>query len=429
MQKLKIHLPVSGAAMDTVAPVARRNAFLRPLMIALSLLAMGAFAWWYFTPSGLRIAAKDVLLAEVRRAMFMDQIVLRAKAMPSKSIVLDSIESGKVEELFVRDGASLKTGQLLFRLSNPQRRLDVLAREADRAQQISNLSNLRVVLESARTEHERRTADLAFDLNEAHKGLERTESLAQQGFVGQAALRDAIDKLANVKRQQSQAMYSFKAELAIKSAAVKQMESAIATLESGLTLMGQALDALTVRAPLTGRLTDFHLQVGETVQLGQHLGRIDDPSNFKLEADIDEFYLPRIKEAQVAQAKQGTSTYALRVARIFPQVKEGRFRAEFEFSGLQPSGLSPGQTLDVTLSLGEPADALLLPNGAFVNDGGGAWLYVLSTDGRAATRRAVRLGRRSTSQVEVLSGAQAGEKVIVSSYAPFGTAARLSLAK
>lgn len=429
MQKLRNELPASGAAMDTVAPIVPRKTTARRVFIVLLVLAGAVFGWRYFTPSGLRIAMKDVRVAQVQRGMFLDQIILRARALPSKSIVLDSIESGKVEELFVRDGAHLKSQQLLFRLSNPQRRLELLARQADRAQQISNLSNLRVVLETTRTAHERRMADLSYELSEAEKSLERTKSLAQQGFVGRAGLRDATDKVSNIKRQEAQELHSFDAELAIKSAAVKQMENAIATLDSGLTLMGQALDALTVRAPLAGRLTDFHLQVGETVQLGQHLGRIDDPSTFKLEADIDEFYLPRMKEGQVAQARQGDTTYALHVARIFPQVKEGRFKAEFEFVAKQPDGLSPGQTLDVTLALGEPASALLLPNGAYVNDAGAAWLYVLDADGSTATRRPVRLGRRSTAQVEVLSGAQAGERVVVSSYASFGGATTLLLDK
>ncbi len=429
MNKLRNELPASGAAMDTVAPITPRKTTARRVLIVLLIVAAVVGAWWYFTPSGLRIAMRDVRVAPVQRGIFLDQIVLRARALPSKSIVLDSIESGKVEELFVRDGASLKAQQLLFRLSNPQRRLELLARQADRAQQISNLSNLRVVLETTRTAHERRMADLSYDLSEADKNLERTQALAQQGFVGRAALRDAVDKVSNIKRQEAQESHSFEAESVIKTDAVKQMERAIATLDSGLTLMGQALDALTVRAPLAGRLTDFHLQVGETVQLGQHLGRIDDPSTFKVEADIDEFYLPRMKEGQVAQARQGETTYALRVARIFPQVKDGRFKAEFEFSAQQPGGLSPGQTLDVTLALGEPASALLLPNGAYVNDAGAAWLYVLAADGSTATRRPVRLGRRSTAQVEVLSGAQAGERVIISSYAPFGGATSLLLGK
>lgn len=414
--------------MDTVAPIAGRKKPVRRLLVVLSLLLLGAWAWWYFTPGGLRVAARDVRIAQVQRGKFLDQVVVRAKAKPSKSVVLDSIESGKVEEVFVRDGAPLKAQQVLFRLSNPQRRLELLAREADRAQQISNLSNLRVGLESTRTEHERRMEDLTFALSEADKSLARTQALAQQGFMGQAALRDAGDKVANFKRQRTREASRFTAELAIKTTAVKQMESAIETIDSGLHLMGQALEALTVRAPLPGRLTDFHLQVGETVQLGQHLGRIDDPSAFKLEAEIDEFYLPRMKEGQVAQARQGDVAYQLHVARIFPQVNSGRFKAEFEFTS-QPGKLSPGQTLDLTLSLGAPADALLLPNGAFVNETGGTWLYVLDKDGSTATRRPVRLGRRSTAQVEVLSGTQPGEEVIVSSYAAFGSANTLQLAK
>jgi HlyD family secretion protein len=207
------------------------------------------------------------------------------------------------------------------------------------------------------------------------------------------------------------------------------MDSAIHGLQSGLQLVSATVEALAVRAPSDGVLTDFRLLVGETVRPDQHIGRIDDPHHFKLSAQVDEFYLSRLTVGRHGSVTQDGKTYALRVATVYPQIKEGRFTAEMVFTGGQPAVISPGQSMDAQLTLGEPAKALLLPNGAFVNDTGGAWVFVVGRDGERAEKRSVRIGRRNNAQVEVLSGLAAGENVIVSSYTPFGKAERLQLTK
>jgi HlyD family secretion protein len=174
-------------------------------------------------------------------------------------------------------------------------------------------------------------------------------------------------------------------------------------------------------------LTDFRMLVGQTVRPDQHIGRIDDPQHFKLSAQIDEFYLSRVAVGRTGRVVQDDKTYALRVSTVYPQIKEGRFTAEMVFTHGQPEVISPGQGMDAQLTLGEPAKALLLPSGAFVNDSGGTWAFVVGPDGGRAEKRALRLGRRNNSQVEVLSGLRAGENVIVSGYAPFAKAERLQL--
>lgn len=421
-------LAVTGAAMDAVVPPSKRR---RHVLIAgaAALLALMLLGYFWLVPYGLQVPLGQVRIGTVQSGVFQDQLILRAAAMPVNSVILDAVESGRVEEIMVRDGAQVKAGQVLFRLSNPQRRLELLARQSDHAQQISNLSNLRVVLESTRTEHQRRMADIEFEIGEARKTHERNVSLSQQSFVSRNALADSNDRLARFQRQRVDEKRSIEAELAIKVDAIRQMERAIKTLDSGLSLMESTIDALSVRAPIAGRLADFYLQIGQAVKQDQHIGRIDDPSSFKLQADVDEFYLNRMQAGRAATLQAGAAPYPLKVARIFPQVKEGRFKIELEFDGAQPAGLSPGQTLDATVTLGEPANALLLPNGAYVNDTGGAWVYAIANDGVKVTRRPVKLGRRSTSQVEILSGLAAGEKVIISSYAHYGQAERLQLLK
>ncbi|WP_229476785.1 efflux RND transporter periplasmic adaptor subunit [Massilia rubra] len=414
----------SGAAMDQPLRQRRGRRVLLGAAIVLA-LALGAAALWQQIPRGLQVARADARIATVARGVFRDDVALRATAAPLHSVMLDAVESGRVEEVFARDGAPVRQGEVLFRLSNPQRRLDLLAREAEHAQQISNLTNLRIALEASRMERERRGAELAFALTLAEKQHARNAALAQKGFVSPNALEDSLDRVAQQRRLYQSDNAGYKTEAATQRDAVRQMEQAIGRLEAGLQLVNATIDALAVRAPVSGRLTDFHLQVGETVKPDQHLGRIDDVDQFKLSAQVDEYYLNR-----VAVGRQGTATingraHALTVSRIYPQIKDGRFTVELAFANGQPETLNPGQAADVLVTLGGASEALLLPNDAFLNDSGGVAVYVLDKDGKTAERRALRSGRRNNSQVEVLAGLAGGERVIVSSYAAYGKAARL----
>jgi HlyD family secretion protein len=216
-----------------------------------------------------------------------------------------------------------------------------------------------------------------------------------------------------------------KSDAVVRQAALQQMESAIGGLQQGLSLVNATLDALSVRAPVAGRLTGFRLQVGETMRPDQHLGRIDDPEHFKLTAQADEFYLQRMSAGRRGLARLHERDYAVEVKVIYPQIKEGRFSFELEFVDAAPAAISPGQSLDVQITLGAETQAMVLDKGAFLNDSGGAWVFVMSVDGHHAQRRNVVLGRRSAGQVEVLSGLAPGDKVIVSSYAGFGQATAL----
>ncbi len=428
MDRIAPHIAASGAAMDIKVPKRRGPLALR-IGAALAAVAACAFALWHFMPRGLQVAAQDVRVAGVEQAVFLDDIVVRATAEPLNSVILDSVESGRVEEVFARDGAMVRKGQLLFRLSNPQRNLELLARQAEHAQQISNLSNLRVAQEAGRTDHQRRLSDLEFALAQAEKQHARNAKLAAQGFISSVGLDESADKLAQQRRAFRQESEATDTESRVRRDALAQMETAIRGLQSGLLLVNATVDALAVRAPVDGMLTDFRLQVGETVKTDQHIGRIDDPNRFKLAAPVDEFYLSRVTAGRHASVRQGDKTYAADVSTVYPQIKEGRFTVEMVFTDGQPAVLSPGQSLDAQVTLGEPGKAILLPNGAYLNETGGAWVFVVARDGETVSRRAIRAGRRSNSQFEVLSGLAPGERVIVSSYAAFGKSERLQLIK
>lgn len=419
---------VTGAAMDQRVPKRRGRRLVIGAIVVAAVLAGAGLIWWGM-PHGLQVSAADVRIVTVSKGLYQDNVLVRANADPLHSVVLDSVESGRVEEVLAKDGALVKQGDLLFRLSNPQRNLELLARQAELAQQYYYLSNLRVVQQGSEVDHARRLADLEFTHQQSVKQNARNRVLAAKGFISSTAMEESSDLLEQQKRQIELERASKASDSKVQHDAQAQLQTAIAGLEAGLRLAHQTVAALAVRAPVAGRLTGFRLQVGETVRPDQHIGRIDDPKEFKLTAQVDEFYLNRFAVGQHGTVNDGTRDYPIQVSAIFPQIKSGRFTAEMVFTQGQPGVLNPGQSLDANITLGEAAQALLLPNGGFVSDSGGNWVYVLGHDGRMATRRAIKVGRRNNGQIEVLSGLAPGERVIVSSYASFGQAEQLQLSQ
>ena len=413
-----------GAGMDTPLPPTRRWRSFAALAAGLS-AALAAALLWQLQPRGLQVPLANARFATVEQGLFRDELALRAVAAPLHTVMLDAVDSGRVEEVLVRDGATVQQGAVLFRLSNPQRHLELLARESEHAQQISNLTNLRVAAEASRSQRLRRVSDQAFELMQAEKQHQRHLALAEKGFLSNAALEESADHLAQQRKLLATENAGNATETAIQQDALKQMEQAIKRLDAGLKVVSTTIDGLTVRAPANGRLTDFHLQVGETVRLDQHLGRIDDLARFKLSAQVDEYYLNRVAVGLRGAASIDGRSWAVTVSGVYPQIKDGRFTLELVFDGAQTPSLHPGQSTEVTLALGGARKALLLPLDAWLNDGAGQWVYVLEHDGALAQRRTIRIGRRSQSQVELLSGLAEGERVLVSSYAAFGASARL----
>ncbi|MYM22977.1 efflux RND transporter periplasmic adaptor subunit [Duganella sp. FT135W] len=412
--------------MDVVIP-RRRGKRVAVIAAVLLTLAAASYALWLWMPRGLQIDGTDLRTGVATRGVFVDEVIVRASAEPLNSVILDAVESGRVEEVFATDGATVKKGQLLFRISNPQRNLELLARQSEHAVSIFNLSNLRVSQEASASEHQRRLDDLQFAAEQAGKQHARNVKLAAQGYISSVALEESVDRLAQQQRALRQEQQATAAESRVRDHAEQQLETAIHGLNSGLKLVSATVDALAVRAPADGRLTNFHLQVGESIATGKNIGRIDDPLRFKLSASVDEYYLNRMAVGRHASVQQDGRSYAADISTIYPQIKQGRFTVELVFTQGQPPVLNPGQSLDARITLGEPASALLLPNGAFINDSGGTWVYVLDATGRNAERRTVRIGRRSNSQVEILAGLGTGEKVILSSYAAYGNSPRLQI--
>jgi HlyD family secretion protein len=198
-------------------------------------------------------------------------------------------------------------------------------------------------------------------------------------------------------------------------------------MNSGLGIARNNLDALNLRAPVAGKLSGFSIQIGQSLQRGERIGQIDSPGRNKLQAGVDEFYLGRVQVNQSASVDWNGKTFRARVMKIYPQVQNGQFQVDLQFLGDEPQGVQRGQTLQAKLTLGDPAPAKLIPNGAFYNESGGAYVFVVAPDGNTAVKRQVRLGRRNPDFIEVLDGLDAGERVITSPYTGFADKDRLDL--
>ena len=416
----------AGLGMDRVV---RRSRLARWRRVALGGLALAAFlaALAWSLPSGLPVARADLTLSTVVAGTFDDELVVRATVAPAHSVLLDATDGGRVDAVLVTDGATVQAGDLLYRLSNPQREQEVLARSADVAQQLANLSVQRAEFAAARATQRRERANLMFEQDKADAETARTARLAAQGFLSAAALEDANRRADLQHRLLQQAREDGDAEMATRAQSLDELGRAVAGLDSGLRLVREAAAGLAARAPVRGRLAGFALQVGASVHPGDHLGRIDEEGGFKLAAAIDEFYRDRLRTGLAARLEGSAAPVVLTLARIEPQISNGHVGVELAFAGAPPAGLQAGQALDARIVLGASSAALLVSDGVFYGESGGAWVYVLDADGASAQRRAVRLGRRAAGRVEVLAGLQAGERVVVSSVRRFGDAQRLRI--
>lgn len=413
----------SGAAMDRRVAVPRRYGALALGVVAVAALALLLVRYW---PRGVPVARADVEIAAAKTGPFRDVLVGRATALPLQSVLLDAAEDGRVEQVLVKDGARVEAGQLLVVLSSTQRAQELMARSAEAAQQTANLATFRAGWMQAQAQLRRELTQGQFELARVRRLHERNRELAATGFLSPAALEDSADKLVMTERLVTQARQDSQEELATRQQSIAAMQRAVTDLDQRLAAMRAANEGLAVRAPVAGRLTGLALQVGERVRSGVRLARLDSLGRFKLELRLDEFHLGRVREGLAAALVHEGRTHALHVTRIDPLVKDGRFSVELAFDA-EPPALQVGQGLDVRLTLGDSRPALLLPDAGFYADTGGAWAFVLDTDGRHARRRALQLGRRADGVIEVLGGLQPGEQVVVSPYRAFAGASDLDL--
>lgn len=419
---------ISGQGMDRV--VAKRTPMARKIAYGAGAILAALFIYWLIGMllggRSLSVNSQRIFVSDVTVGTFEDFIPLRGRLVPRSTVYLDAIEGGRVEEVLIEDGALVKAGDPIARLSNTNLQLEVLGREAAVTEQLNNMRTIELQLEQNRLSHKRNLVEIDYQIVRLNRSIGRQRDLAEQSLVSQSTVDELQDELDYYTNRREVTLESQATDARLQEQQLQQLRNAGGQLQTGLTYARKNLDDLNVRAPVDGKLSGFNIEVGESIVRGGRLGQIDDPDGYKLNVQIDEFYLGRVDLGQVATAESGRDSYDLRVTKIYPQVNNGQFDVDMLFTD-EPDDMRRGQTLQVKLTLGDNADAILIPNGSFYQETGGNWIFVVSADGTEAVRRTVRLGRRNTDFIEVLDGLEPGEKVITSPYTSYVDMDRLTL--
>lgn len=418
---------VSGGAMDRV--VVRKRLDKRIVIGgAAAAVLLLILLFWLFAPrsDSMTVPQDRLSIATAETGTFDDFLPLRARVTPLVTVYLDAVEGGRVDQKLVEDGAHVTQGQMLAVLSNAELQLSTLEKQAEVEQQLNNMRSQELALTQTRNGNLRDLNQAETDLAKARRQYELYKPLAERGFVSMKTFKDTQDDLTYQQQRLAILKRSIAQTEALQSSQLSQLRIASTSLNSSMGIARSNLGQLSIRAPVTGDLSGFDIQLGQSLQQGERIGQIDSTGGNKLQADVDEFYLGRVHVGQTATADVDGKTYRLKVAKVYPQVRNGQFQIDLLFDGPAPSSVQRGQTVQTKLTLGDSSKALLIPNGAFFNDTGGNWIFVVDKSGRGATKRQVQLGRRNADYIEVLSGLSPGERVITSSYSGLTDKSHLS---
>jgi HlyD family secretion protein len=419
---------ISGQGMDRKVPkktpIGKRVGY-----VAAALLLL-AFGWWFVDTllqgRSLTVNSQRITVSPVTVGTYEDFIPLRGRLVPRSTVYLDAIEGGRVENILVEDGAIVEAGDPIAVLSNTNLQLEVLGREAAVTEQLNNMRTIELQLEQNRLSHKRNLVEIDYQLTRLNRALARQQDLVSKDLASRSGIEELEDELNYFESRRDVTLESQETDVRMQEVQLRQLKEAGQQLQAGLGFARKNIDDLSVRAPLPGKLSGFDIEVGQSIGRGERLGQIDDPSGYKLNVRIDEFYIDRVDLQQSAVAEHNGRDIELSISKIYPQITDGQFEVDMILAD-EPDGLRRGQTKQVRLTLGDNTDAILIPNGAFYQETGGNWIFVVSADGSEAIKRSVRMGRRNDEFIEVLDGLEPGEQVITSPYTSYIDMDRLAI--
>lgn len=370
--------------------------------------------------SVLRVDADVVTVSEARGGEFNDYVRLTGTVQPITTVQLSPLESGIVERIVAEEGTSVKRGDVIIEMSNNSLSMQILQSEADLAEKQNILRNTLISMEQERLSLRQNRLQLDLDVERKRRAYLQNEELYKSDLLAKEDwLRSKEDyelsksqRDLNLERQIQDSLY--------RTNQVEQMNENLASMALNMQLIRQRVDNLNVKAPIDGEVGMLDVVLGRSIGQGANIGQINDLSTFKVTAQIDEHYIDRVVTGLTASFERQDTRFEMLLRKVYPEVRNGQFRADFVFAGDVPENIRSGQTYYLNLQLGQPTEAIIIPRGSFYQSTGGAWIYVVDASGEKAYRRDIRIGRQNPQYYEVTEGLQAGEKVITSSYDNFG---------
>ena len=368
----------------------------------------------------LRIDADNISVNAVTQGQFNDYIRISGQVAPITTIQISPLEGGVVQEIVAEEGTRVKRGDVILILSNENLDMQILNSEADLAEKENILRNTMIQMEQQKLSVEQEKLQLQMDVRRNKRNYEALKSLYDDGLISKEEFLKAEEdyqlSASRLKLVENRA----KQDSLYRSVEITQMQESLENMRQNMMMIRKRKDNLTIKAPIDGELGLLDVTLGQSVAAGSKIGQINNLDSYKIEAQIDEHYIDRVTAGLDATFERQSERYQAQIRKVYPEVRDGKFKADFKFVGQQPENIRSGQTYYLNLQLGQPVEAILIPRGAFYQKTGGKWIYVVSADGSKAVRRDIRIGRQNPQYYEVIEGLEAGEKVITSSYDNFG---------
>ena len=386
--------------------------------VAGGMLFLALVLWIIFGnhASSLKVDARSLSIGKVTHEQFNDFVRVNGQVQPITIIQLSPEEGGIVQERLVEEGTTVQKGQIIIRLSNSSLDLSILNSEAELAEKQNFLRNTQVTMEQEKLSIRQEKLQLDLEIKRKLRAFQQQEQLYKEELIAREEYLQAKEDYELAREKRTLVIERQKQDSLYRSVQVDQMEDNLANMRRNVLLIRERKENLNIKSPINGELGLLDVVLGQSISMGQKIGQINDLSDFKIEALVDEHYIDRVKQGLSATFDRQDAQYALRVRKVFPEVRDGKFRTEFIFEGTWPDNIRSGQTYYINLELGQPSDAILIPKGSFFQSTGGSWIFVLDPSGKKAYRRKIKIGRQNPQYYEVTEGLEAGEKVVVSSY-------------
>ena len=391
-----------------------------PYLVAggLAVLLLG-WILWRSNAASQTVEAASLNIAEVDYGEFNDYIRINGSAEPFSVVQLSPEEGGIVREKVVEEGAHVKKGDVILRLSNSSLDLQILNAESELAEKQNLLRNTQVTMQQDKLNNETEKVQLDMDTRRKQRTYLQYERLYEERLVSREEYLQAREDYEVSQRKYGRVTERLKQDSIYRTIQMDQMEDNLQNMRRNVLLIRERKEKLEVRATIDGELGLLDAELGQNIVAGQMVGQINDLSDFKVVAQLDEHYIDRVSNGLPASMERQGTRFAMKIRKVYPEVREGRFRTDLVFAGKRPENIRSGQTYYIDLQLGEPTEGVLLPRGTFYQATGGKWIFVVDKDGRKAYRRSIRIGRQNPQYYEVLEGLDKGEKVIISGYEAF----------
>lgn len=384
--------------------------------------ALAALLVWIVlgtTASTMTIDATDITISDVTRGKFDDYVRLNGQVLPIQVVQISPEEGGIVREKVVEEGTRVRKGDVILRLSNSNLDLQILNAEAELAEKQNLLRNTQVAMQQDRLNNRTEQATLDTDCDRKRRAYEQNARLYKERLISKEVYLQSREDYKLARRKQSLILQRLKQDSLYRHVQMAQMEDNLDNMRKNVLLVRDRKNKLEVRSAIDGELGLLDVELGQNIAAGQNIGQINDLSDFKVQAQIDEHYIDRVRPGLSASFSRGGKIYRLRVRKVYPEVRNGTFRTDFVFVGERPAQMRSGQTFYVELALGKSQQATLIPRGTFFQTTGGNWIFVLDKSGRKAYRRNISIARQNPQYYEVTDGLEPGERVITSGYEAF----------